>query len=131
MPLSFRAGCLVESSHSSPWPDRIHRMRQAMTILRRPPGSALALCLALTVAAGALAQDSVFTPQHVAKLRMVSAAVISPDGVYVAYLLSVPRQVPKEKDGPVWVELHVVDAKGTSTPYVVGQVNVDAIAWTP
>lgn len=76
------------------------------------------------------AQDT-FTPHHIAKIKLVTSAVISPDGTQVAYILSVPRQLPKEKDGPAWTELHVVDTKGNSTPYVTGQVNVDHIAWTP
>lgn len=77
------------------------------------------------------AQEHVFTPQHVAKLRIVTSAVISPDGKLVAYILGVPRNIPKETDGPAWAELHVVDANGTATPFVTGQVNIDNIAWTP
>jgi dipeptidyl aminopeptidase/acylaminoacyl peptidase len=77
------------------------------------------------------AQDNVFTPQHVAKLRIVTAAVISPDGTQVAYLLSVPRQLPREKDGPSWSELHVVDTKGNSTPFITGEVRIGDISWTP
>ena len=65
----------------------------------------LALILPLTTNA----QDNLFTPQHIAKLRVVTEAVISPDGTQVAYVLSVPRDIPKEKDGPAWTELHVVD----------------------
>jgi dipeptidyl aminopeptidase/acylaminoacyl peptidase len=76
------------------------------------------------------AQD-IFTPQHVAKMRIVTEAVISPDGSQVAYVLSVPRDLPKEKDGPSWAELHVVDKNGTSTPFITGPVNVAALAWTP
>jgi dipeptidyl aminopeptidase/acylaminoacyl peptidase len=77
------------------------------------------------------AQDTLWTPQHVAKLRIVTEAVISPDGTHVAYVLAVPRNIPKEKDGPAWTELHVVDIKGNSTPYIIGQVNVGSITWTP
>jgi WD40 repeat protein len=79
----------------------------------------------------AVAQDNVFTPQHIAKLRVVTEAVIAPDGSQVAYVLSVPRNIPKEKDGPAWTELHVVDTKGNSTPFITGPVNVGNIAWTP
>lgn len=79
----------------------------------------------------ASAQPNLFTPQHVARLRVVTSAVISPDGTQVAYVLGVPRELPKEKDGPAWAELHVVDVKGTSTPYITGAVNVDSVAWTP
>ncbi len=78
----------------------------------------------------AAAQDDVFTPQHVAKLRVVTEAVIAPDGSQVAYVLSVPRNLPKEKDGPAWAELHVVDKAGNSTPFVTGPVNVGALTWT-
>jgi dipeptidyl aminopeptidase/acylaminoacyl peptidase len=79
----------------------------------------------------AAAQESLFTPHDVARLRVVTSAVASPDGSQVAYILSVPRQLPREKDGPAWTELHVVDAKGTVTPYITGQVNVEAVQWTP
>ena len=77
------------------------------------------------------AQDTLWTPQHVAKLRVVTEAVISPDGTQVAYVLGVPRDIPKEKDGGAWTELHVVDTKGNSTPFITGPVNVGSIAWTP
>ena len=79
----------------------------------------------------ASAQDNVFTPQHIAKLRVVTEAVIAPDGTQVAYVLSVPRDLTKEKDGGSWTELHVVDTKGNSTPFITGAVNVAQITWTP
>jgi dipeptidyl aminopeptidase/acylaminoacyl peptidase len=75
------------------------------------------------------AQDVTFTPQHVAKLRSVTAAEIAPDGSRVAYVLSVPRVPIKEDDGPAWAELHVVTSEGISRPYVTGNVNVSALAW--
>src|SRR5688572_25563545 len=90
----------------------------------------LFIVVALFVPFTATAQDT-FTPQHVAKLRVVTEAVISPDGTQVAYVLAVPRDLSKEKDGTSWTELHVVDTKGASTPFVTGQVNVSNIAWTP
>src|SRR5437773_1674174 len=62
----------------------------------------------------ARAQDTLWTPQHVAKLRIVTEAVISPDGTQVAYVLAVPRDLTKEKDGTPWTELHLVDTKGNS-----------------
>jgi len=79
----------------------------------------------------ACAQDNLFTPQHVARMRVVTSAVISPDGSQVAYVLSVPRHLPREKDGLSWAELHVVDSAGTVTPYVIGPVHVDSVAWVP
>src|SRR5438477_10178263 len=84
----------------------------------------------LVLALPAAAQDT-FTPHHVAKLRVVTEAVIAPDGTQVAYVLAVPRDLAKEKDGGAWTELHVVDTKGNSTPFITGQVNISSIAWTP
>jgi dipeptidyl aminopeptidase/acylaminoacyl peptidase len=88
------------------------------------------LCL-LFAASHAPAQDNLFTAHHVSRLKFVTAAAISPDGTQIAYTLGVSRNIPKEKDGLAWIELHVVDVHGTSTPYLTGPVNVDAVAWTP
>jgi dipeptidyl aminopeptidase/acylaminoacyl peptidase len=102
-----------------------------------------ALLITLTLATAASAQsppspsgrgdggEGIWTPLHVAKLRIVTEAVIAPDGTQVAYVLAVPRDLAKEKDGPSWTELHVVDTKGNSTPFITGPVNVGSIAWTP
>jgi dipeptidyl aminopeptidase/acylaminoacyl peptidase len=72
----------------------------------------------------------VLTPKHVAKIRTVTAAEISPDGSRVAYVLSVPRRPIEDEDGPSWAELHVVGRDGASRAYVAGEVNVSAPAWT-
>jgi dipeptidyl aminopeptidase/acylaminoacyl peptidase len=82
------------------------------------------LSLSFTRAQG----QETFTANHVARLRAVTSAEISPDGSRVAYVLSVPRTL-KEDDGPAWAELHVVSPGGTSRAYVAGSVNVSAIAW--
>ncbi len=79
-----------------------------------------------------LANDAeVMTPEHVAKLRTVSSATISPDGQLIAYTLSVPRIPFEGDDGGAWSELHVVDMQGNSRPFVTGKVNVGAVEWTP
>lgn len=90
----------------------------------------LGLLLSFVCAISA-AQDTTFTTQHVAKLRMVTQSEISPDGSRVAYVLSVPRVSLKEDDGPAWAELHIVTSDGASRPYVTGQVNVSVVAWRP
>ncbi|MEK6675143.1 MAG: S9 family peptidase [Planctomycetota bacterium] len=71
------------------------------------------------------------TPEHVAKLRSVSTAKISPDGKLIAYTLRVPRRPFEDEDGPAWAELHVVDAGGNSRPFITGEVDVGAIEWLP
>ncbi len=89
----------------------------------------IAVCM-LSVSA-ARAGSELFTPDHVAKLRTVIAAEISPDGKSVAYVLNVPRRPFKDEDGPAWTELHFVGPDGTSRPFVTGEVNVESVAWTP
>ncbi len=83
------------------------------------------------VAAAALPAAEPWTPKDVARLRTVTQAEIAPDGQRIAYVLSIPRKLFDEKDGPAWAELHVVDREGHSRPFIAGQVNVSAAAWTP
>ncbi len=90
----------------------------------------LPLLVILILARTAFAIDG-FTPNHVARLRTVTAAKIAPDGEHIAYVLSVPRRPFVDENGPAWTELHVVDMQGNSRPYVTGEVNVSAIAWKP
>ncbi len=93
--------------------------------------SVLVLCNLSTVVLSAMKAGEPMTPEHVARLRMVAAAKISPSGAQVAYVLSVPREPVKEPSGPPWEELHVVLADGTSRPFVTGEANVSRIDWTP
>jgi dipeptidyl aminopeptidase/acylaminoacyl peptidase len=90
-------------------------------------------CLAalLVCAASIAAAQDVFTPHHVAKLRLVTSVATSPDGSEIAYVLSVPRTPLVGEDGAAWEELHVVSADGASRAFVTGQVNVAAPRWTP
>lgn len=90
----------------------------------------LAVALTFVTVSAALAQG-VFTPQHVARIRSVTQAAISPDGSQVAYVLTVPRVPLQEDDGAAWEELHVVSADGRSRPFVTGQVNVTSPKWMP
>ena len=75
--------------------------------------------------------DAVLTAGDVARLRGVYGARISPDGRQIAYLLSVPRKVGDDDNGPSYAELHVVDVDGHARPFVTGHVNVGGIRWTP
>ena len=77
------------------------------------------------------AELEVFTPQHIAKIRGVSSCVISPDGKYIAFGLSVPRGLNQDDSGSSYAELHVVDMEGRTRGYVTGKVNVSGIQWTP
>ncbi len=97
---------------------------------RRFNGLALIPCLFLLCGSIAPAADETWTPQHVAKIRGVTAAEISPDGKLVAYVLAVPRNPAKDEDGPAWTELHIVDREGKSRPFITGDVGVADLQWT-
>jgi dipeptidyl aminopeptidase/acylaminoacyl peptidase len=90
----------------------------------------LAPVFVLAFVASTTAQER-FTPHDVAQIRTVTSVAVSPDGAQIAYTLSVPRIPFDEEDGPAWDELHVIDAKGTSRPFVTGRVNVAAVRWSP
>lgn len=107
------------------------RARIVQPRIRRAIISRYAVAAALVLATQAIAEQEVFTPHRVAKIRRVTDARISPDGAHIAYLLSVPRQLETEENGRPWSELHVVDMSGVARPFVFGRVNVDDIRWTP
>jgi len=76
--------------------------------------------------------EGIWTPEAVSKIKSVSQVAISPDGFFIALVLSVPRKPGVDPDGPAWRELHVVHRRtGDMRPFVTGHVNVSDIAWTP
>lgn len=92
----------------------------------------LACALALaTVAPFATAANGGMTLEQVAQTRTVTQAQLSPDGGEVAYVLSVPRALGVDPDGPARTELHVVDRSGNSRGFVTGNVAVASPRWLP
>lgn len=71
------------------------------------------------------------TALQVSKLRSVRSVSVSPDGRFIAYVASIPRQPMKDDDGPSWAELHVFDEEAGSRPFITGPINVSGLAWTP
>jgi len=90
----------------------------------------LALTILLGAASRLQAGETLFTPRHVAELKRVTSAVVSPDGKHVAYGLAVQRNPLRGENGAAWIELHVTDTRGNSRPFVTGEVNVSGIQWT-
>src|SRR5580765_519733 len=90
-------------------------------------GLALLVLLALVPAPPMAAADTL-TPFDVARTRAVSSVALSPDGSRIAYLLTVPRRVPEEDDGPAWAELHVAGRDGSSRGFLTGPVTAGDIA---
>lgn len=97
------------------------------------PGAATATLLLtslLVFESPAAADDSVFTPEHVTRIRSVLSADMSPDGRHIAYRLSVPRIPVEDDNGSAHTELHVVDLQGNSRPFITGDVSVSSVSWT-
>lgn len=81
---------------------------------------------------GAATTNAVWTPDHVARLRAVTDAQVSPDGRYVAYAVAVPRRPGIDDDGDPWTELWMLNTgTGETRPFVTGKSTVDKPAWTP
>lgn len=99
--------------------------------MRHPILRAAGLWLLLALAAPVLAADGGLTLEQVAKIRSVTQASVSPDGRNIAYVLSVPRAIGVDDDGPAWAELHVASREGAGRGFVTGKVNVSGVAWMP
>jgi dipeptidyl aminopeptidase/acylaminoacyl peptidase len=77
------------------------------------------------------AYAGVLQPKELLNLKYVSSAVISPDGNYAAYTVSIPRAAD-DKPGGNYSELYVIDLKTKeSRPFIIGEENVSSIAWSP
>jgi len=86
---------------------------------------------ALTMPTASAADENILTVDDIARLRGAYGGSISPDGKFVAYVLSVPRDPGEDDSGSAYAELHVVDMTGKSRPFITGEVNVSGVRWTP
>ena len=68
--------------------------------------------------------------EEIVTLKRVTAVELAPDGERIAYLVRVPRTPYEDDDGPPYQELYVTDLQGGTRPYVSGEVNVSAVAWS-
>ncbi len=77
------------------------------------------------------AQDRAgLTPLEVARLQMVTAAVLSPDGRYVAYAVSVPAD-PLQENRPAATHVYVWDLEAGQVVKSFTQASVSEIAFRP
>ena len=78
-----------------------------------------------------LGAADVLTPKDILMMKRVSSAVISPNGEWIAYTVSVPREA-MDKPGSAYSELYVVSTKTKEMrPFIVGKENVSAVTWKP
>ena len=101
-------------------------MKRAALIL------AAAICLSANPVRTATAQNEGLTPLDVARLKSVTSQSISPNGQWIAYVVSVQRDPLKGDSGGAYSELHVVEiASGNSRPFISGKSSIGSIDWTP
>jgi dipeptidyl aminopeptidase/acylaminoacyl peptidase len=86
--------------------------------------------LLLTIHSGLFAAE-VFSPEDVLKTKRCSSAVISLDGKWIAYTVSIQRE-PGDKSGGAYSNLFLASAKtGEIKPMISGKKNVSSIKWSP
>jgi dipeptidyl aminopeptidase/acylaminoacyl peptidase len=91
----------------------------------------LALAAAMALAGVSLCAQEVFSPADLLQLKTVIEARISPDGRWIAGVVSTQRPAGDEPGGN-YAELYVWDAaSGQCRPFVTGKVSVRAVQWSP
>lgn len=79
----------------------------------------------------ATAREGVFTPYTIFDMKNVSEVAVSPDRLYIAYSLIVPRPF-SDAPGADYRELHVYNTKtGETAALLTGRINIASVGWTP
>ena len=85
--------------------------------VHKSASSLLVVCLLIFFLVDAIQAQDVMTPEHVAKTENVTSSVISEDGEYVAFTLSVPAD-PYKENAPNTNQLYVLNTDtGITKPY--------------
>lgn len=72
-----------------------------------------------------------FSAKDVLRTKTCNNVQISPDGEWIAYTVSVPRE-EGEKPGGAYSELYIVSIKtGEIRPFITGKTNVSSPLWSP
>lgn len=89
------------------------------------------LFVVIALAAGSLLAAEAFSTADLVQLKSATEAKISPDGKWIAGVVSRQRPAGDEPGGN-YAELHVWNAAtGEGRPFVTGQVAVRAVQWSP
>ncbi len=89
------------------------------------------VAIAITTVLVAPASANVFTADDLFRTKFATSSVLSPDGKWVAYTVSVARGI-EDKAGARYAELHVVSTEtGESKGFITGEVSVSAAKWHP
>jgi dipeptidyl aminopeptidase/acylaminoacyl peptidase len=86
--------------------------------------------LLITAAPLAIPQ-SVMSPADLLMMRQVGQAEVSPDGLWIAYTMVVPREASDEP-GSSYQELYLLSTRTKEVrPFITGTVRVSSLAWSP
>ncbi len=86
------------------------------------------LALLMLMPCALLAADPV-TPEDALSCKRIAEKAISPDGAWIAYVVSVPRAASDEAGG-AYAELWLAPfAGGAPRPFITGKVNVSGVEW--
>jgi len=89
------------------------------------------LLVLFVVSASASPSRDVLSAGDVLRLKSCSNAIISPDGKWIAYTVSVPRTA-SDKPGGAYSELWVMSVRDRKPlPFITGKVNVSSVQWKP
>jgi len=98
---------------------------------RQPITSLLLSVLMLLIMTTLSYADQSLTAMDVLMLKSCREAVISPDGKWIAYTVSVPRKID-ERPGNAYTELYLASTgQNQITPFITGKVNISMIRWSP
>ena len=70
------------------------------------------------------------TLDDLAKIKSVTSLNISPDGRWVAFTKSKPRNPYKDEDGTSWNELYVMPLGGDAKSFITGDVSIGGVSWS-
>jgi dipeptidyl aminopeptidase/acylaminoacyl peptidase len=75
--------------------------------------------------------SEVLSPEDLLKIKRCSNVQVSPNGLWIAYTVSVPRKAC-EKPGSAYSELYLASTKTSIIkPFITGKVNIGSIRWKP
>jgi dipeptidyl aminopeptidase/acylaminoacyl peptidase len=98
---------------------------------KAPDGALIVLLLIISLSLTNAAAHGVFTPEDALSLKYSYSAAISPDGMWVAYTVAVPRAAD-EDPGSAYSELYLVSTKtGEIRPFITGKVDVSSPRFSP
>ncbi len=77
------------------------------------------------------ASADLLTAEELLNARSAGEAVISPNGLWIAYTINVPRDA-REKAGSSYRELYIVSTRTKKIrPFITGKVSVRSLKWSP